>query len=99
MDVDEDEEDGDEQGHPARDDLGVHQKAEKKCCLIMMMVVVVVVMMVMMTVMMVVVIMMFMDLLTSSQASKLLLFKIMTFSINSKLHKERSFLFPLNMKL
>ena len=29
MDVDEDEEDGDEQGHPARDDLGVHQKAEK----------------------------------------------------------------------
>ena len=28
MDVDEDEEDGDQQGHPARDDLGVHQKAE-----------------------------------------------------------------------
>ena len=28
MDVDEDEEDGDQQGHPARDDLGVHQEAE-----------------------------------------------------------------------
>ena len=88
MDVDEDEEDGDEQGHSAGDDLGVHQKAEKIWCLIMMVVVGVVVVM-----------MMIMDLLTSSQASKLLLFKIMTFSINSKLHKERSFLFPLNMKL
>ena len=28
MDVDEDKEDGNQQGHPARDDLGVHQKAE-----------------------------------------------------------------------
>ena len=28
MDVDEDEEDGDQQGHPARDDLGIHQEAE-----------------------------------------------------------------------
>ena len=28
MDVDEDEEDGDEQGHPARDDLRIYQEAE-----------------------------------------------------------------------
>ena len=28
MDVDEDEEDGDEQGHPAGDDLGIHKEAE-----------------------------------------------------------------------
>ena len=28
MDVDEDEEDGDQQGHPPGDDLGVHKEAE-----------------------------------------------------------------------
>ena len=36
MDVDEDEEDGDQQGHPARDDLGIYQEAETMAVMTMM---------------------------------------------------------------
>ena len=38
MDINEDKEDGDEQGHPARDDLGVYQEAETMAVMTMAMV-------------------------------------------------------------